>query len=104
MISANFTVSAWTKSLYCCGVPQSVRAPMAAMVFLMSPRSSIVLISLLKASTIGAGAALGRNTPNHDETSHFASSGAASPTGGKLGATALLPGGGAASGGDLASC
>src|ERR1700710_810319 len=59
------------------------------MFFLMSSRPSISLIWVLSASTIGAGALFGRNTPNHDETSNFASSGALSRMVGISGAEAL---------------
>ena len=66
-----------------------MRAPIVAMFFLMSSRSSNTLISLLSASTTGAGTAFGRKMPNQDETSNLASSGALSRMVGMFGASAL---------------
>src|SRR6266481_3545185 len=45
------------------------------MFFLVSSRSRNTLISLLRASTTGAGALFGRKMPNQDETSNLANSG-----------------------------
>src|SRR6476469_853062 len=104
MMAENLVVSACTKSENCCGVPQSLVAPILPMVVLMSSRASIALISLLSASTAGAGVAFGRNTPNQDETSNFESSGALSLMVGTVGASALRSGVVTASAVSLASC
>src|SRR5204863_2026154 len=90
MISANFVVSACTKSENCCGVPQSAVAPMLPRVLLTSSRASIALISLLSASTAGAGVALGRKIRNQEEASNFESAGTPSAMVGRLGAAGLL--------------
>src|SRR3982074_1263567 len=61
------------------------------MFLLVSSRSKNTFISLLRASTIGAGALFGRKMPNQDETSNFASSGPVSRTVGVCAAGAPGP-------------
>ena len=58
----------------------------------MSSRASSVLISPLSASSTGCGAPPGRNTPNHEETSNLASSGALSRMVGMSGESGLRSG------------
>src|SRR3981189_218961 len=77
---------------------------MAAILGLGSSRPRNTLVSLLGASTTGAGALFGRKMPNHDETSNFASSGPVSRTVGMLGADALRSGVVTASALSLPSC